>query len=191
MANGRARGREARREEVLDLVADHLLREGLAGASLRPLAAAAGTSDRMLLYYFADKDELLAGALGRVAERLARLLDADLAAGRGAPVLAYPDLLAQVWTAVRGESLRPYMRLWLDLAARAARGDEPYLGIAGRITDGFLAWAEARLSVERQEERAPLAALLLATVDGAMLLDAAGRAPLAAAAVARATAPPP
>lgn len=186
----RTRGREARRDEVLERLADHLLAEGLAGASLRPLAAAAGTSDRMLLYYFTDKDELLAQALGRVAERLAHLLDADLAAPPGAPALPYPELLAQVWTAVRGAALRPYMRLWLDLAARAARGDEPYRAIAGGIADGFLAWAQARLAVEREAEREPLAALLLATVDGAMLLDAAGRASLADAAVGRAAAPP-
>jgi AcrR family transcriptional regulator len=186
MMDGRARGGEARREEVLERLADHLLAEGLAGASLRPLAAAAGTSDRMLLYYFADKDDLLSQALGRVAERFARLLEAGLEPG--APALPYPDLLAGVWTAVRGAELQRYMRLWLDLAARAAYGHEPYRGIAGRIADGFLAWAAARLAVEREEERAPLAALLLATVDGAMLLDAAGRGPLADAAIARAAA---
>lgn len=185
MTDRRARGREARRDEVLERMADHLLAEGLAGASLRPLAAAAGTSDRMLLYYFADKDELLGEALGRVAQRFAGLLEAGLEPG-APPALPYPDLLAGVWTAVRGAELQPYMRLWLDLAARAAYGHEPYRGIAGRIADGFLDWAAARLAVERDDERAPLAALLLATIDGAMLLDAAGRGPLADAAIGRA-----
>jgi len=42
--------RTDRRQAALERMADHLLREGMTGASLRPLAAAAGTSDRMLLY---------------------------------------------------------------------------------------------------------------------------------------------
>ena len=49
-----------RRGELLDRMAAHLLAHGLEGANLRPLARAAGTSDRMLLYYFADKEELFA-----------------------------------------------------------------------------------------------------------------------------------
>ena len=59
-----------RREQLLDKVADHLLVAGIAGSSLRPLAEAVGLSDRMLLYYFKDKEDVIAGGLARVAERL-------------------------------------------------------------------------------------------------------------------------
>ncbi len=169
-----------RREAAIDRMADHVLLEGLAGATLRPLAAAAGTSDRMLLYYFADKDELLSVTLGHVASRLARLLDE---AERGRTPLSFPTLLAQVWASVRSPALQPYMRLWLELAASAARGQEPHRAIAGRIADGFLAWTAERLHVDREADRAPQAALLLATVDGLTLLDAVGRGDVADRAV--------
>lgn len=155
-------------------MADYLLREGLGGASLRSLAAAAETSDRMLLYYFADKDELLTATLAEVAARLTRLLDAA-----GTSPRPFPVLLAEVWAAVRSPGLQPYMRLWIELAGRAGRGDEPYFGVAGQIADGFHAWAARRLQVARETDRVPLAALLLATVDGLSLLDAAGRGALA------------
>lgn len=178
--------RDERRRAVLERMADYLLREGLAGASLRPLAAAAGTSDRMLLYYFADKDELLAATLGQVAVRLARLLDE---AGAGAAPQPFNVLLAEVWAAVRTPDLQPYMRLWLELAATAARGQEPHRTIAGRIADAFLAWTAERLGVEREADRAPQAALLLATVDGLALLEAVGRAAAADSAVASRPAP--
>ena len=59
--------RDERREAAIERMADHVLAEGLAAATLRPLAAAAGTSDRMLLYYFADKDELLTATLARIS----------------------------------------------------------------------------------------------------------------------------
>jgi len=52
-----------RREELTEAAADYLLDHGLIGLSLRPLAAALGTSDRMLLYHFADKDDLVATVL--------------------------------------------------------------------------------------------------------------------------------
>jgi len=168
--------RDDRRQAALEHMADHLLRVGLSGASLRPLAAAAGTSDRMLLYYFADKDELLMATLQHVAARLARLLDE---AGSGAVPRPFTALLQEVWAAVRTPGLMPYMRLWLELAASASRGQEPHRASASMIADGFLIWAAERLQVEREADRMPLAALLVATVDGLALLDAVGRGTLA------------
>lgn len=44
---------ETRRQRILNQIADHLLATGLKDASLRHLAAAIGTSDRMLLWAFA------------------------------------------------------------------------------------------------------------------------------------------
>ncbi len=173
--------RTDRRQAALERMADHLLREGMTGASLRPLAAAAGTSDRMLLYYFADKDELLTATLEHVTARLAGLLDE---AGPGRPPLPFSALLAEVWKAIRAPDLQPYMRLWLELAASAARGQDLHRTIAGRIADGFLTWTAERLYVEQEADRAPQAALLLATVDGLALLDAVGRGPAADSAIA-------
>lgn len=177
--------REERRAAALVRMGEHLLREGLAGASLRSLARAAGTSDRMLLYYFADKDELLAAALEHVATELAALLDA---AGSGAVRRPYPVLLAECATAFHRPEFQPFMWLWLELAAAAARGQEPHRAVAGRIADGFLAWSEARLDVPDPAERAAQAALLLATVDGLALLQAVGRAGPAAQALGAAPA---
>jgi len=47
-------------------MADYVLSEGLGLQRSDPWAAAVGTSDRMLLYYFADKDELLTATLERI-----------------------------------------------------------------------------------------------------------------------------
>lgn len=162
--------RDDRRRLLLDRLADHLLKHGLEGASLRPLAAAAGTSDRMLLYYFADKEELLAATLEHVAGRMAALLGDAAAAPR-----PFADLLTQVAASIRMPAFQPYMHLWFDLTGRSARGREPHRAVAGRIADGFLAWVAARLLVDDEADRASQAALLLATVDGLALLDAVGR----------------
>src|ERR1700677_3508530 len=105
--------RSHRRQAAIDRMADHILLEGLAAATLRPLAAAAGTSDRMLLYYFADKEELLTATLNRIAARMMAQLDGAIPVE---PLKPFSVLLAQVWAAMASESLQPFMPLWLDLA---------------------------------------------------------------------------
>ncbi len=129
-------------------MADHILLEGLGAATLRPLAAAAGTSDRMLLYYFADKDELLTATLARIAARMTAELDDAIPIG---PLRSFPELLEEVWTALSSESLKPFMHVWLDLAAGAARGLQPHLDLAGEIAEGFLAWVTSSSGAPKRE----------------------------------------
>lgn len=176
------RVRDQRREQAIDHMADHVLATGLAGVRLRSLAAAAGTSDRMLLYYFKDKDELLAAALERVATRLAGLLDLAFPAGTRLPAA---KLLQAVWAGVGAPAMQPYMRVWLELAAGSARDEEPHRAIGGRIADLFHAWIVARLDAP-SEIRAQAAALLFAKIEGLALLDALGRRDLVDLALAEA-----
>ena len=61
---------DTRRAEIIQRLTDYVLTEGLSAASLRPLAKAAGISDRMLLYYFADKAVMMTATLGVIAMRI-------------------------------------------------------------------------------------------------------------------------
>ena len=167
--------RDDRQEAALQRMAAHVLREGLAGASLRPLAAAAGTSDRMLLYYYADKDALLTAILGHVAMALGGELNALLPEGAAQA----PDaLVAALWAAIKAPALAPYMQLWLEIAAAAMRGQQPHLHVAGAIAGGFLDWIGSRLNVP-EAARADAAAAVLARIEGLVVLDAVGRRDLA------------
>lgn len=158
---------EARRQHILERMADHVLAHGLQGASLRSLAAAAGTSDRMLLHYFVDKDELLTATLTLVAHRLMAVLDS----ARAEP-MPFQSLLPQLSAMMKDARIQPYMRLWLELVAAAAGEKEPFRSIARRICGTFLSWIAAALRVEREEQREPLAALTLALVEGLVIFDA-------------------
>jgi AcrR family transcriptional regulator len=159
-----------RRAALLDRLADHVLREGLLASSLRPLAQAAGTSDRMLLYYFKDKSDVIAAVLGHIAARLTLLLDAQTSA----VPLPLDRLRAHLWTSLSAEALWPYMRLWLEIAAMSARGD-PLLGAVGQaIGRGFLAWGAAQLDCPVEAERERQAAQLLVSIEGMVLLKAIG-----------------
>jgi AcrR family transcriptional regulator len=166
-----------RKDEMLDALCDHVLEQGLAGASLRPLAAAVGTSDRMLLYYFPDKSALIGAILHRLADRQASVLEA---AGSANGERMSPDaLLARLWPALETPVMRSFMQLWLEVAAAASRGAEPHGQISGEIIDRFVAWIGARLDVP-EASREMEAVRLLALVDGMSVLRAGGRGELAA-----------
>jgi hypothetical protein len=77
------------------------------------------------------------------------------------------------------------MQLWLELAAASGRLQEPHRTIATDIMDGFVHWTGDHLA-SQAAERQRLSALLLATIDGALFLEAIGRRDLADMAVAAA-----
>src|ERR1043165_9913408 len=58
------------RDRLLQSCLTYFLRHGVANLSLRPLAAAVGTSARMLLHYFGSKEALIAEVMGRMQGRL-------------------------------------------------------------------------------------------------------------------------
>src|SRR5258706_10044550 len=58
-----------RRDELLRRSRDYLLAHGVADLSLRPLAAAIGTSARLLVYHFGSKEALVTAVLDDVRHR--------------------------------------------------------------------------------------------------------------------------
>jgi AcrR family transcriptional regulator len=129
-----------------------------------------------LLYYFKDKDELLAATLAHLARDLSGRLDIALA---GKPMLAPGELLPQVWSLISSADVQPYVTLWIEVAASAARGVEPYRTVGGQIADMFVAWLETRVIVPAEAERNSLAVSMFATITGAELLEAIGRKEMA------------
>ncbi len=160
--------RDARRQALTRRIAQYLLDTGLPGASLRPLAAACDTSDRMLLYYFEDKKDLLTGALFEVAQRLQVVLDAGITGQMPAP-----RLIPAIRSLLAGPELRPYMQLWLEVAARAARGEEPFRSVSHTLCAGYQAFIAAHLTGDAMQQ-AEQSAELLPVVEGWVLLDAIG-----------------
>ncbi len=153
-----------RRAAIVEAMADHLLAQGLAGASLRPLAKAAGLSDRMLLYYFEDKAAAMAAALDCVAARLTVALDARRSPKR----LPRAELERALIATLSDDALWPAMRLWLDIVAAAARGDPAFRMIGEAIGRGFLTWVATQLDP-------PESALdVLAAIEGRIVLKAVG-----------------
>ena len=153
-----------RRAELLVSAADYVLAHGLAGLSIRPLAAALGLSHRTLLYYFESKDKLVLSVLDVLRQRDESLIHDHLARARSGSATA---LFRDAWTHFSAPERLPYLRFFHELLALGL--DEPIYrdwiehAIERRIQS--IAAALARLGLPAARTR-PAAVLISAAVRG-------------------------
>jgi AcrR family transcriptional regulator len=102
-----------RRDELGEAACDYVLEHGVIGLSLRPLAAAIGTSDRMLIYHFGSREALIADVLERCTSRSVAAVR-ELAAG--------PDVATAVRTLWEGHQAGVLDRCQRVYAQAAAEG---------------------------------------------------------------------
>ena len=113
-----------RRAELLDQVTDHVLEHGLVGLTLRPLAAAIGTSDRMLIYHFGSRDGLVSAVVACAGGRSVVAVDAL------PPASSVRAAVNALWAAYGTAPLHGCMDLYVQAAATGLFGSEPYLSEA-------------------------------------------------------------
>ena len=152
------------KSKYADALAGYVLQHGVAGASLRPMAKAAGTSDRMLVYHFGSKAGVLESALDVIVERNIAQLDGSLPAE---PMPA-DSLLPLIGMAMQTDLSRQSLAVFLELAAMALRDDAMARGVGHRIAAHFHGWLQARLTEPGR------AGELLCSIEGWGLLAAVG-----------------
>lgn len=112
-----------RRDELAQAATDYALEHGLVGLTLRPLAAALGTSDRMLLYHFAGKDDLVTAVLQVSNDRAVAEL-------RGlAPARDVRRAVLALWDLHASPVLARCQRMYVEAAALGLFGQEPYASL--------------------------------------------------------------
>ncbi len=113
-----------RREQLLAAATDHVLDQGLIGLTLRPLAAAIGTSDRMLVYHFASRDSLVSEIVTSTSER------AVAAIHRLEPSDGVRAAVNALWAAFQTSPLSACLDVYCQAASEGLLGREPYLSDA-------------------------------------------------------------
>jgi AcrR family transcriptional regulator len=157
-----------RRDELLERAYRYVLANGLADLSLRPLAAAVGSSPRVLLFLFGSKDELVRALLRRARADelalLARLRD------RGRRDLA--TTAAAIWRWLIATEHRSLLRVWVESYAKSLIDpDGPWAGFARSTVDDWLELlaeaqpAPGRSAADAEAQRT----LVLAVLRGALL----------------------
>jgi len=156
---GRHKQREIR-ERLLETCTDYALRHGLPDR-LGPLAVAAGTSPRMLLYHFATKDGLQREVLHQARARQRREFG-DLLRPR--PDEPYLTTLSRAWT---GMTTSPG-RLYLEMFGRLREDAEQHLWPGFRL-EATTDWLEPLREGMRGVERPELATVVLAVLRGLIM----------------------
>jgi len=151
------------RERLLDAAVRHALDAGIADLSLRQLAAAIGTSHRMLLYHFGSREGLLVAVTQAVEEQQrAALLGPGTTAGDA----------RRSWEHLSDPRMWPQERLFFELYAYALRGRPGTEGFLDGIVESWVAPVAAALAEAGADERTARAdARLAVAVVRGLLLD--------------------
>jgi len=135
-----------RRQELLDRIVGYLAEEGLAQATLRPMAKALDVSINRLVHHFGSKEELLAAAMVRAIEQQIEVQEQWL---QRAPRLTMADLYRRWW---RWINESPTNLALVRLNYEAAALDPKVTGLTGAVrADQIGVWrhsAEQRLQAE-------------------------------------------
>ena len=141
----------------------YVLEHGLADLSLRPLAAAIGSSPRVLLFLFGSKDGLVQALLARArADERAVLDQVRRASAAGGP----PAAAEAIWAWLAAPEHRALLILWLEGYARAlVERDGAWAGFAARTVRDWLELLDGRCPEADDVDRT----LLLAVLRGCLL----------------------
>ncbi len=150
------------RDRLLNDCLAYFLRHGVSDLSLRPLAAAVGTSARMLLHYFGSKEALIAEVMGQVQARLQGSFRALLAPGTDAfnPLLKF-------WRVLSSKTNRPFLRLLFEVQMLALQNPRRYRRYLRKSSVSWRQLIERALPARGRS--AVTATLYNAVVDGLLL----------------------
>lgn len=156
-----------RRTELLEAAYRYVLAHGLTDLSLRPLAAAIGSSPRVLLYLFGSKDGLVQALLARARAGELAMLD-ELGAADDTPAA----IAGRLWAWLSREDHRGFLVLWVEGYARSlVDPDGPWAGFARATVEDWLAVLAAAEPTDRRADAAGPArhTRVLALLRGALL----------------------
>ncbi|NDZ96911.1 TetR/AcrR family transcriptional regulator [Streptomyces sp. SID6673] len=158
----------ARESELLEAAYEYVLRHGLTDFSLRPLAAAIGSSPRVLLYLFESKDGLIRAILTRARRDELQLLTGlhDLEPTDE----TLTEVARQIWSWLAAPEHRPVLALWVEAYARSLIDpDGPWARFAADTVDDWLTVLASAQPVPGTREAANRRTGVLAVLRGALL----------------------
>jgi AcrR family transcriptional regulator len=156
------------RERLLESAIDYVADNGITDLSLRQLAAALGTSHRMLIHHFGSKEGLWVAIVREVERRQREVLAAMIPAVADDPV----EAMRAYWRHISDPSLWPNERLFYELYGQAIQGRAHTAEMLDGIVEDWVApAAEINMAMGLDAEQARAHARLGVAVTRGLLLD--------------------
>lgn len=165
------------RDEVLAGALATAFDHGLSQLTYGRVAKRLGISDRIVVYYFPTKDDLVSAVLLSMGADLQQ----TLAPALGEPADDHLGLARAAWPVLAQPAADAVFALFFEANGLAATGRSPYRTIVPELVQAWIEWAAGLLRGEPEVRRAEAEAAI-ALLDGLLLLrqlggpDAADRA---------------
>lgn len=166
LATVKGMGHKYSREEMVVAVANVTLRDGVSKLTFRNVADELETSDRMVVYYFPAKEDLVLAAVGALSSRMQSLLEEAFGNDRRSP----DELIKRAWPTLKRKSADRIFQVFLELIGLSVSGIDPYDKITRNILHEWADWLSERVDAPSRPERRRLALGVIARVDGLLLL---------------------
>jgi AcrR family transcriptional regulator len=122
------------RQRLLDAAIDYVAANGIGELTLRGLAAAIGTSHRMLIHHFGSKEGLWLAIVQEVEQRQREILDEILPG----PDESIAETMRTWWRHISDPSLWPNERLFFELYGQALQGRAHTTEMLDDIVDSWV-----------------------------------------------------
>ena len=153
-------------DEILDEAVEVAVANGLAELTFAKVAAGLGISDRMVVYYFPTKLDLVAGVATRLGAELQQLLAKAFGDERRSP----DDLLALAWPVLASRRGDRVFALFFEMIGFASAGQEPYPHMVRSLMEAWRDWLAERVVGERTDVRRRQALSVMARIDGLLMI---------------------
>ncbi len=158
-------GHKHTREEILDGALAAAFDEGLGQLTFGRLAKRLGVSDRVIVYYFPSKDDLITNVVTGLGLRLQE----TLAAAFPGPAADHRALARTAWPILARPEVDPVFALFFEAMGLAVAGREPYRTLLPLLVEGWLDWAASLIAGTPAARRAEAEAAV-ALIDGLLLM---------------------
>jgi AcrR family transcriptional regulator len=162
-------GHRHTREQILEGALAAALDDGLSQLTFGRLAKRLGVSDRIVVYYFPSKDQLVSEVLVTMGLRLQEVLAPALTG----PAADHRALVRAAWPLLARPETDPVFGLFFEANGLAAAGREPYRTLVPTLVTAWVDWMATFFTGPARERRAEAEAAL-ALVDGLLLLRQLG-----------------
>lgn len=161
----KAVGYKHTKEELLGAALDAALEDGLSQLTFGRLAKRLGTSDRVVVYYFPSKSDLVGDVVAAMGVRLQHAL----APAFDTPAAGHLDLVRRAWPVLAAVEHDRTFALFFEANGLAAVGREPYATLVPTLVEAWIDWV-AGLIEGAAERRRSEAEAAIAVIDGLLLL---------------------
>jgi AcrR family transcriptional regulator len=153
------------REEILDGALAVAFDDGLSQLTYGRVAKRLEISDRVVVYYFPSKDDLVSEVLVAVGAQLQQTLEPAF----GSPASDHLELLRAAWPILAQADADAVFALFFEANGLAAAGREPYRTLVPQLVDAWITWA-AEFFQGTPAQRRIEAETAIALLDGLLLL---------------------